>query len=181
MDGYPQWDTIFEFDYLISLVRSVRCFLFSLLSMRVLLASAANWFGYVAVLSLYFSACLSISSLTVSIFKSLSISSFLTYHVALTIVPSIFDCSDSSLFMWLIAVVPHSAIPYVQIGFIVLWIFSLFSVLSLEFRVVSQYICLLFIRILSIIDLVCCFHVSCVSKYSLRYLTCLVRSIKCRN
>ena len=32
------------------------CFLFSLLSMRVLLASAASWFGYIAVLSLYFSA-----------------------------------------------------------------------------------------------------------------------------
>ena len=34
MDGYPQRDTIFEFDYFISLVRSVRCFLFSLLSME---------------------------------------------------------------------------------------------------------------------------------------------------
>ena len=46
--------------------------------------------------------------------------------------------------------------------------------LSLEFRLISQYICLLFIRILSIIDLVCCFHVSCVPKWSSRYLTCLV-------
>ena len=35
---------------------------------------------------------------------------------------------------------------------------------SLEFRLISQYICLLFIRILSISDLVCC----------PRYLTCLV-------
>ena len=32
MDGYPQQDTIFEFDYFISLVRSVGCFLFSLLA-----------------------------------------------------------------------------------------------------------------------------------------------------
>ena len=31
MDGYPQRYTIFEFDYFISLVRSVGCFLFSLL------------------------------------------------------------------------------------------------------------------------------------------------------
>ena len=46
--------------------------------------------------------------------------------------------------------------------------------LSLESRLVSQYICLHFIRILSIIDLVCRFHVSCVSKWSPRYLTCLV-------
>ena len=46
--------------------------------------------------------------------------------------------------------------------------------LSLEFRLVNQYICLLFIRVLSIIDLVFCFHVSCVSKWSPRYLTCLV-------
>ena len=46
--------------------------------------------------------------------------------------------------------------------------------LSLGFRLISQYICLLFIRILSIIDLVCCFHVSCVSKWSPRYLTCFV-------
>ena len=38
--------------------------------------------------------------------------------------------------------------------------------LSLEFRLVGQYICLLFIRILSIIHLVCCFHVNCVSKCS---------------
>ena len=54
--GYPQWDTIFEFDYFISLVKSVGCFHFSLLSMRVLLASAASWFRSVVVLSLYFSA-----------------------------------------------------------------------------------------------------------------------------
>ena len=46
--------------------------------------------------------------------------------------------------------------------------------LSLEFRLVSQYTCLLFIRILSIIDLVCCFHASCASMWSLRYLTCFV-------
>ena len=69
MDDYPQRDTIFEFDYFISLVRSVECFLISLFSMRVLLASAASWFGYVSVLSLYFSAYLPISSLSVGIFK----------------------------------------------------------------------------------------------------------------
>ena len=46
--------------------------------------------------------------------------------------------------------------------------------LSLEFRLVSQYMCFPFIRILSIIDLVYCSHVSCVFKWSLRYLTCLV-------
>ena len=119
MDGYSQPDTIFEFDYFISLVRSVSCFLFSFLFMRVLLASAANWFGCVAVLSLYFSAYQPISSSTVGIFKSLRISFFLTYHRAFAIVFSIFDCTDSSLFMWLIAAVPHSGIPYVQIGFII--------------------------------------------------------------
>ena len=43
MDSYPQRDTIFEFDYFISSMRSVGCFLFSLLSIRVLLASAASW------------------------------------------------------------------------------------------------------------------------------------------
>ena len=97
MDGYPQRDTIFEFDYFISLARSVGCFLFSLLSTRVLLASAASWFGCVVVLSLYFSAYLQISSLAVDIFKSLRISLFLIpYHRALTIVLSIFDCSYSS-------------------------------------------------------------------------------------
>ena len=41
--------------------------------------------------------------------------------------------------------------------------------LSLKFRLGNQYICLLFIRILSIIVLVIC-----VSKWSPRYLTCLV-------
>ena len=46
--------------------------------------------------------------------------------------------------------------------------------LNLEFRLVSQCICSLFIRILSTIDLVYCFHVSCVSKWSPRYFTCLV-------
>ena len=119
MDGYSQPDTIFEFDYFISLVRSVGCFLFSFLFMRVLLASAANWFGCVAVLSLYFSAYQPISFSTVGIFKSLRISFFLTYYGAFAIVFSIFDCTDSSLFMWLIAAVPHSGIPYVQIGFII--------------------------------------------------------------
>ena len=85
------------------------------------------------------------------------------FSTTTTIVLSIFDYSDSSLFMWLTAVAPYSCIPYVQIGFIiVLWIFNFFSMLSLELRLVNQYICLLFICILSIIDLVCCFHVSCV-------------------
>ena len=108
MDGYPQRDIIFELDYFISLVRSMGCFPFSLLSVRVLLASAVSWFGRVAVLSFYFSAYLPISSLIVDIFKSLHISSFLTYHGALTIDLSIFDYSDSSLFMWFIAAVPHN-------------------------------------------------------------------------
>ena len=67
MDGHPQRDTIFEFDYFVSLVRSLGCFLFCLLSMRVRLASAASWFGYVVALSLYFSAYLPISSLTIGI------------------------------------------------------------------------------------------------------------------
>ena len=31
VDGYPQWDTIIEFDYFISLLRSVGCFLLGLL------------------------------------------------------------------------------------------------------------------------------------------------------
>ena len=100
--------------FFISLMKSAGYFLF----IRVLLASAASCFGCVAVLSLYFFASLSISSLTVGIFKSSRISSFLTYHGTLIIVPSIFDCSASSLFMWLIAAVPHG-IPYVQIGFII--------------------------------------------------------------
>ena len=139
-------------------------------------------FRCVAVLSLYFSAYQPISSSTVGIFKFLSIFSFLTYYGAFIILFSIFDCSDSSLFMWLIAVVPHSGIPYVQIDFIIiLYIFNLFSMLSLEFRLVNRYIYLLFIRILSIIDLVCCFHVSCVSKWSPRYLTCLVCHIYVAN
>ena len=47
---------IYVYIFFISLVSSVRCFLFSFLSMRVLLVSAASWFGYVAVLSLYLSA-----------------------------------------------------------------------------------------------------------------------------
>ena len=61
MDGYPQRYTIFEFDYFIyfiSLVRSLKCFLFSLLFMRILLASVASWFRCIAVLSLYFPAYL---------------------------------------------------------------------------------------------------------------------------
>ena len=94
-------------------------------------------------------------------------SSFLTYHCALTIVLRILVCIVSILFIWFIAAVSHSGIPYVQIGFmIVLYIFNLFSMLNLDLRLVSQCICLLVVCILSIIDLVCCFHVSCVSKFS---------------
>ena len=55
---------------------------------------------------------------------------------------------------------------------IVLYIFNLFSIVNLDFRLVSQCICLPIVCILSIIDLVCCFHVSCVSKWSPRYLIC---------
>ena len=95
-----------------SFIRSAGCFLFSLLSIFVILyVSAASRFMCVAILILYFSEYLLISSLTVGIPRSLRISSFLTYHGPLSIVLSIFDCGDSSLFMWLIAAVPHSGIP----------------------------------------------------------------------
>ena len=152
------------------------CFLFSLLSMfMVLNVSAASRFGCVANLDLYFSDYLLISSLTAGIPRSLRMSSFLTYHGAFIIVLRILACMISILFIWLIAAVPHSGIPYVQIGFmIVLYIFNLFSMLNLDFRLVSQCICLLVFCTFSIIDLVCSFHVSCVSKWSPRYLTCFV-------
>ena len=135
----------------------------------------ASRFECVAILSLYLSAYLLISSLTVGIPRSLRMSSFLTYHVAFTIVLRILPCIVSILFIWLIAAVSHSGIPYVQIGFmIVLYIFNLFSMFNLDFRVVSQCICLLDVCILSINDVVCCFHVSCVSKWSPKYFTCFV-------
>ena len=67
MDGYPKRDTVFQLLYLISSMRSVRCFLFSLLFMRVLFASTASWFGFIAVFFLYFFTYLPISSLTVGI------------------------------------------------------------------------------------------------------------------
>ena len=95
MDGYPQRDTIFEFVYFISLMKSVGCFLFSPLFIWVLLVSAASWFGCVVILSLYFCAYLLISFLTLGIFRFLRISLFLTYHGVLTIILSMFDCNDS--------------------------------------------------------------------------------------
>ena len=83
----------------------------------------ATLVGCVAVLSLYFSTYLPISSLTVGIFKSACVyprfwrtmERWLSQYLL-----SIFDCSDSSLFMWLIVVVSHSGIPYIQIGFIII-------------------------------------------------------------
>ena len=158
------------------IIWSAGCFLFSLLSMFIVLnVSVASRFGCVAILVLYLSALLLIASLTVGISRSLRMSSFLTYQGAFTIVLRILACIISILFIWLIAAVPHSGIPYVQIGFmIVLYIFNLFSMLNLDFRLVSQCICLLVFCIFSIIDLVCSFHVSCVSKWSPRYLTCFV-------
>ena len=141
----------------------------------VLNVSAASRFGCVAILDLYFSEYVLISSLTVGIPRSLRMSSFLTYYGAFTIVLRILECIISIWFIWLIAVVPHSGIPHVQISFIiVLYIFNLFSMLNLDFRLVSQCICLLVFCIFSINDLVCTFHVSCVSKWSPRYLTCFV-------
>ena len=141
----------------------------------VLNVSVASRFGCVAILVLYLSALLLIASLTVGISRSLRMSSFLTYQGAFTIVLRILACIISILFIWLIAAVPHSGIPYVQIGFmIVLYIFNLFSMLNLDFRLVSQCICLLVFCTFSIIDLVCSFHVSCISKWSPRYLTCFV-------
>ena len=102
MVGYPQRDTIFEFDYFISLVRSVGCFLLVFyLSEFYSLQQPAG----LDLLPFFpcFSVYLPISSFTVGIFKSMPISSFLTYQRAFTIVLSIFDCSDSSLFMWLLS------------------------------------------------------------------------------
>ena len=134
MDGYPQRGSIFQVVYCISIVRSAGCFFFSLLSIMVLFVSATSWFGRVTSLFLYFFAYVAIFSLTVGIFKFLRMSSFLTYHGALTIVFKIFAYSVSILFMWLIAAVPHSGTPYVQIGLIiVLYIFSLFIMLNLDF------------------------------------------------
>ena len=159
-----------------SFIRSAGCFLFSLLSMfMVLYVSAASRFGCVAILDLYFSEYLLISSLTVGIPGSLRISSFLTYQGPFTIVLRILACITSILFIWLIAAVHHNGTPYVQIGFmIVLYIFKLFSMLNLDFRLVSQCICLLVFCIFSTIDLMCSFQVSFWSKWSPRYLTCFV-------
>ena len=62
-------------------MRSAGCFLFSLLSIfMVLNVSAASPFGCVAILDLYFSAYLLVASSTVGIPRSLRMSSFLTYH-----------------------------------------------------------------------------------------------------
>ena len=153
---------------------SAGCFLFSLLSIfMILYVSAVSRFMCVAILDLYFSEYLLISSLTVGIPRSLRISSFLTYQSPFTIVLRILACITSILFIWLIAAVPHIGIPYVQIGFmIVLYIITLFSVLNLDFRLVSQCICLLVFCIFSTIDLMCSFQVSFWSKWSPRYLTC---------
>ena len=141
----------------------------------VLYVSVASRFRCVAILDLYFSEYLLISSLTVGIPRSLHMSSFLTYQGPFTIVLRILACITSILFIWLIAAVSHNRIPYVQIGFtIVSHIFNLFSMLNLDFRLVSQCICLLVFCIFSTIDLICSFHVSCVSKWSTRYLTCFV-------
>ena len=85
----------------------------------VLNVSAASRFGCVANLDLYFSDYLLISSLTAGIPRSLRMSSFLTYHGAFIIVLRILACMISILFIWLIAAVPHSGIPYVQIGFMI--------------------------------------------------------------
>ena len=66
-------------------------------------------------------------------------SSFLTYHGAFTIVLRILACITSILFIWFIAAVSHNRISYVQIGFmIVLYIFNLFSMLNLDFRLVMH-------------------------------------------
>ena len=93
------------YSFSISLTRSVECFVLRLLLIWVLHVSAASWFGCVTVLSLYFLVYLPISFLTVGIFRSLRISSFLIYHRALTIVLGIF------LLMWLIVAVIHNGIP----------------------------------------------------------------------
>ena len=141
----------------------------------VLYVSTASRFGCVTILHLYFSEYLLISSLTVGIPRSFRMSSFLTYHGAFTTVLRILACIISILFIWIVADVPHSGIPYVQIGFMmVLYIFNLLSMLNLDFRLVSQCICLLVFCIFSTIDLICSFHLSCVSKWSPRYLTCFV-------
>ena len=103
--------------------------------LMVLNVSAASPFGCVAILALYLSALLLIASLTVGISRSLRMSSFLTYQGAFIIVLRILACIISILFIWLIAAVRHSGIPYVQIGFmIVLYIFNLFSMFNLDFR-----------------------------------------------
>ena len=105
----------------------------------MLIVSAATLFGCVANLALYLSAKLLIASLTVGILKSLRMSSFVTYHRAFTIVLRLLACIVSILFIWLIAAVPHSGIPYVQIGFMIaLHIFNLFSMLNSDFRLVAN-------------------------------------------
>ena len=71
----------------------------------VLYVSAASRFVCVAILDLYFSEYLLISSLTVGIPRSLRMSSFLIYQGAFTIVLRILACIVSILFIWLIVAV----------------------------------------------------------------------------
>ena len=121
-------------------MRSPGCFLFSLLSMfMILYVSAASRFGCVAILTLYLSALLLIAYLTVGISRSLRMSSFLIYQGAFTIVLSILACIVSILFIWLIVAIPHSGIPYVQIGFmIVLYILNYFLCLIWIFDLLAN-------------------------------------------
>ena len=80
----------------------------------VLYVLAASRFGCVAILDLYFSEYLLISSLTVGIPRSRRMSSFLTHQGPFTIVLRILACITSILFIWLIAAVPRCGNPYVQ-------------------------------------------------------------------
>ena len=163
--------------YVASFVRSSGCFLFSLLSVPIaLMASTASRFECVAILSLYLPAYFFISSWTVGLSKvhSQVFPNFVVSHIPRVIC---YCSKDFCLFRFYFTYValgccPHNGIPYVQIGFsIVLYILTLFSRLSLDFRFISHCICLLIVCILFIIALICCFHVSCVSMWSPKYLT----------
>ena len=88
----------------------------------VLYASAASRFGCVAILDLYFSEYLLISSLTVGIPRSLRMPSFLTYQGAFTIVR--LACIISILFIWLLA---FYCLLFLIYFLCLIWIFGLLA------------------------------------------------------
>lgn len=153
--------------------RSWGAFLRSLLKVIPLdIKFTANGFGWPSIRDLYVSILEWISSFTVGILRSECIRLLVTNHGAFEIFRSVLDWNLCRISILEFEAVPHSWIPYVQMGLIIhLYINSLFSSERGDLELIRDLNLFSCISRAFLLVCICFFHVSLLSRCIPRYFT----------